>query len=61
MSAIKNEGINLGLEPTYILIEETIAKLWIENCWCGACPLTFKDQNCNNKKLTYIEDGVCNC
>ena len=29
---IKNEGIDIGQEPAYILVEETIASMDIDNC-----------------------------
>jgi replication factor A1 len=50
---IENEGIGKGPNPTFILVEETIASLNADNCWYVACPLTFKDRKCKKKTHTY--------
>ena len=59
-SDIQIEGIGTGVDPSYILVEETIASMDIDNCWYVAFSLTFEDQKCKTK-LTPIEDGIWKC
>ena len=60
MSDIQIEEIGIGVDPSYILVEATIASMDTDNCWYVACPLTFEDRKCK-KKLTLIEDGIWKC
>ena len=45
-SDIQTEGIGTGVDPSYILVEETIASMDTDKCWYVACPLTFEDRKC---------------
>ena len=53
-------SLSTQVDPSYILVEETIASMDIDNCWYVAFSLTFEDQKCKTK-LTPIEDGIGKC
>lgn len=49
---IQTEGIGIGVDPSYILVEATIASMDTDNCWYVACSLTFEDRKC--KKNSHL-------
>ena len=53
-------SLSTQVDPSYILVEATIASMDTDNYWYVACPLTFEDRKWK-KKLTPIEDGIWKC